>query len=127
VQHHHLSASEMPLFNVNWELTFFFFCWLICLYFTLIGPLRMRFSQSWQVPVWKIALFVSGVLLYWGAMASPLAELAHQSFTGHMAQMTVLYLVKPPILLLGLPGWMLQPLFKRKEFTRFFLLPPNRL
>lgn len=119
MQHHQLSGSETSLFHINWELTFILFL-LVCLYFTFIGPLRMRFSQSSQVPVWKMALFLSGVLLYWGAMGSPLAEYAHQSFTGHMAQMTVLYLVMPPILLLGLPGWMLQPLFRKKGVHAFF-------
>jgi putative membrane protein len=47
---------------------------------------------------------MSGVLLLWAVMGSPLAALDHQLLTFHMLQHLVLMTVAAPLILLGLPG-----------------------
>ncbi|WP_225229897.1 cytochrome c oxidase assembly protein [Sporosarcina quadrami] len=48
-------------------------------------------------------LFISSAVTLSIVVASPLAVLSHLSFSLHMIQMSILYFIIPPILLLGIP------------------------
>jgi putative membrane protein len=57
-------------------------------------------------------LFVAGVASLWLSVDWPMDELAdHYLFTAHMVQHLVIAFVGPPLLLLGMPVWLLRRLF----------------
>ncbi len=76
----------------------------------LAGLIYMR---GWKVitqrgskpglPRWKRWSFFSGLLILLIALVSPLDALADQLFSAHMVQHTLLMMVAPPLLVLGLP------------------------
>ncbi|MGN7385940.1 cytochrome c oxidase assembly protein [Sporosarcina sp. SAFN-015] len=48
-------------------------------------------------------LFLLGFLLFYFTIGSPFAVISHLSFSLHMIQMSILYFIIPPLLLLGIP------------------------
>ena len=54
--------------------------------------------------VWCPVTFVSGIVLLWVVVASPLRALDHQLLTAHMAQHLLLMNAAAPLILLGVPG-----------------------
>lgn len=91
------------------------------LYLLLTGPFRKDIPGAEEVPLWKKITFISGLVLYYAAMGSPLYLISHILFTMHMAKMAIVYLLVPPLLLLGSPKWffqyLLKPKFLRKTIT----------
>lgn len=68
-------------------------------------------------------LFISSAVLLSIVVASPLAVLSHLSFSLHMIQMSILYFIIPPLLLLGIP----KELFvKLLDLSRIKRLPTPR-
>lgn len=69
--------------------------------------LRGWYHRQTELPstlgIWRLAAFVSGVLLTWGVLATPLAHLDHHSLTAHMLQHLVLMTLAAPLILLGDP------------------------
>lgn len=53
--------------------------------------------------IWRLAAFMSGLLLTWSVLATPLAHLDHHSLTAHMLQHLVLMTLAAPLILLGDP------------------------
>ncbi len=83
------------------------------LYLAAIGPLRTRFAASAPVTRAQIAWFTAGLLVILLALVSPLDEIGDSYlFSAHMIQHLLLALVAPPLLLLGMPGWLLRPLLR---------------
>lgn len=91
---------DLKNWNVHLNLLFFFIC---CTYLFLLKPI---------VPGWQKMCFVFSMMVYYVAMGSPIVLLAHELFSIHMLQMSLLYFVVPPLLLLGLPTYLLRLLFK---------------
>ncbi|HEX3327582.1 MAG TPA: cytochrome c oxidase assembly protein [Actinomycetota bacterium] len=55
--------------------------------------------------------FTAGVLVLWLSVDWPMDELAdHYLFSAHMVQHMIIGLVAPPLLLLGMPAWLLRRL-----------------
>ncbi|MBO2532247.1 MAG: hypothetical protein CW342_05055 [Thermoactinomycetaceae bacterium] len=81
-------------------------------YLLLVGPLRRLFPGSTPVRPGKKIWFLSGLLLLYFTLGSPLDLLAHELFTFHMLQMSLLYLVIPPFFLNGIPDWMFRAFFR---------------
>lgn len=52
-------------------------------------------------------LFFSGLALLYITLGSPITALSHLSFSLHMIQMSILFFVIPPILILGIPNRLL--------------------
>src|SRR5438270_7241769 len=52
---------------------------------------------------WRLAAFLSGLVLVWLAVGSPLATLDHQLLTVHMLKHLLLMTVAAPLILLGAP------------------------
>ncbi|MBU8786285.1 MULTISPECIES: cytochrome c oxidase assembly factor CtaG [Bacillus] len=75
---------------------------LTALYFVLI---RRFGSDDERASRKEITLFLSGMVLLYVSKGSPLDLLGHIMFSAHMAQMAILYLVVPPLLILGVPAW----------------------
>ncbi len=82
------------------------------LYLYVTGPMREKFKDAEPVPLKRKLLFFSGLALLYLALAGPLNLLAHLMFTYHMLAMAIAFLAAPPLVLLGIPAWLLRPLFK---------------
>ena len=83
------------------------------LYLLGVGPLRKRFALASSVEPRQVALFSLGVLVLYVALTGPLHELADNFlFSAHMVQHLLIVLVTPPLLLVGIPGWLLRPLIR---------------
>ena len=69
--------------------------------------LRFRMTLPQLVPFARVAAFLTGVLLVWLAVASPLAGLDHMLLSVHMIQHLLLMAVAAPLILLGAPATLL--------------------
>ncbi len=73
-------------------------------------------------------LFFSGLLVMFASLNGPIHDLSDDYlFSAHMVQHLLLTLALPPLLLAGVPGWMLRPILSRPRVTpiaRFFTRAP---
>ena len=69
----------------------------------LRGWLSLRNAFPTLISGWRLAAFMSGLVLVWVAVASPLATLDHQSLTIHMIKHLLLMTVAAPLILAGAP------------------------
>ncbi len=89
------------------------------LYFWGIGPLRRRLNLGPPVPAWQVASFSAALLVLLVALNGPVHDLSdYYLFSVHMAQHLVLTLIFPPLLIAGIPGWLLTPLLRHKPVLR---------
>jgi putative membrane protein len=77
---------------------------LLAYYFYIAGWLRMRRSGSAALPLWRLAMYLGGVLSLWLAIGSPLEALDDSSLLAHMVQHLLLMIAAPPLILLGAPA-----------------------
>ncbi len=82
---------------------------VIQLYLLGIGYFRVRYHWADRIDRRQAASFLLGMAVVTLAIATPLHEISERSFTGHMVQHLLLTLVAPPLILLGLPDWLLSP------------------
>ncbi len=88
---------------------------LVALYLWAIGPLRRRRGWASRVDPWQVVSFLAGVAFMFVALNGPLHDLSdYFLFSGHMVQHMLLMMIMPPLLLLGLPDWLLRPLLLRR-------------
>src|SRR5215471_1240895 len=64
---------------------------------------RMRGASPYSIPAWRVASFLLGMFLVWGALASPLVAYDHDLLTVHMIQHLLLMTFAPALILLGEP------------------------
>lgn len=82
-------------------------------YFLLIGPLKSYFQNWSPVPVRQQVAFVLSLLVMYISLGTPIALLGEKYlFSFFMVQTILLMQVMPWLLLLGLPSWLIQPVFK---------------
>ncbi|SDX74050.1 cytochrome c oxidase assembly factor CtaG [Paenibacillus sp. CF384] len=99
---------------------FFMMTALVILYFYLAGPWKEKHAPTEpRVTVLQKILFVSGMVLYYLAQGGPLELLGHMMFTFHMVNMSLSYLIVPPLLLLGIPAYIWRYVFARPFWRRF--------
>lgn len=87
-----------------------FFAAIAVLYLYITGPGRTAFRGSEPVPTSQKIWFVSGVIVLYFAFGSPIDLLGHLMFTFHMLGMALAYIIAAPMLLAGMPGWLLEPI-----------------
>jgi putative membrane protein len=88
------------------------------LYFYGIGPYRRRHGFP-PVSPWQTLSFVAALAVLLLALNGPVHDLSdYYLFSMHMVQHLVLTLVFPPLLLAGIPGWLLGPLLGRSGVLR---------
>ncbi|HEX9038603.1 MAG TPA: cytochrome c oxidase assembly protein [Ktedonobacterales bacterium] len=86
---------------------------LLGAYLYAVGPLRRRWSGVGPVSRAQITWFILGWLTLVIALMSPLDTLGDEYlFSAHMIQHMLLAVVAPPLLLLGVPRWLWDPLFR---------------
>jgi putative membrane protein len=81
------------------------------LYFYGIGPLRRRHGWGPAASAWQVLSFCSSLVVLLISLNGPVHDLSdYYLFSVHMAQHLVLTLVFPPLLIAGLPSWLIRPL-----------------
>ncbi len=60
-------------------------------------------TREQELPLWRAACFVGGVVSVWIAVASPIDALDDYLLTAHMLQHFILMSVAPPLMVLGAP------------------------
>jgi putative membrane protein len=74
---------------------------------------RRHIAPGAPVEPRKIAAFLGGLLVTFGALTGPIHDLSDDYlFSAHMVQHMLLVFAIPPLLLYGTPGWMLRPLLR---------------
>jgi cytochrome c oxidase assembly factor CtaG len=103
------------------------------------GWVRIRRTRPRQFPAWRLVSFELGLLVFWGAVASPMDGLSDALLSAHMVEHLLIMSVVPPLVLLGapivpllrgLPPWftrvVLGPLLRRpwlRGFAQFLTAP----
>jgi putative membrane protein len=102
---------------------------------TVIGIAALAAIYIWagkalhqRTSVAERGFFFSGLLLMFASLNGPIHDLSDDYlFSAHMVQHLLLTLAVPPLLLAGVPGWMLRPLLSRPTIApgaRFFTRAP---
>ena len=88
------------------------------LYVYGIGPWR-RARALPPAPAWRVGCFFGALVLLLVALNGPIHDLSdYYLFSVHMAQHLVLTLMFPPLLILGLPSWLVEPLVRPPAVRR---------
>ncbi len=100
---------------------------LLVLYLWAIGPWRERHHPDAEVSRWPVASFVAALVFLFVSLTRPLHDLSdYFLFSAHMVQHMLLMMVVPPLMLLGLPAWLVRPLLRPRGIaavTRFLTSP----
>lgn len=90
-------------------------------YAYVVGPLRRRRALGPPVPRRQIVSFALSELLLVLALLSPIDRLGDEYlFSAHMVQHLLLASLWPVLLLLGLPDWLVAPIFRRPVLGPLF-------
>ncbi len=88
-------------------------------YILATGRYRSRFPGSTPVSRGQFAYFTTAIIIFALALLSPLDKLGDEYwFTAHMLQHVLLTLVAPPLLILGIPGWLFEPLRNQPKLLK---------
>src|SRR5687767_1954653 len=86
----------------------------------VIAARRVSRPAADRLTLRHATLFALGILTLLLTLNSPLHHLSDEYlFSAHMVQHLLLTLVVPPLILLGIPGWMGRPLLARPWLARF--------
>ncbi|HET8842487.1 MAG TPA: cytochrome c oxidase assembly protein [Ktedonobacteraceae bacterium] len=115
----------------NIDLTFWLTAWnlapslilgtilVVGLYFYILGPYHKRYYPDIPIRRGQTVAFLCGVLIILLALISPIDELGDDYlFSAHMVQHLCLTTFGPPLLLVGISGWMLERLLNWKLLFR---------
>jgi putative membrane protein len=84
------------------------------LYAVLAGPLRRLLAAGRPYPRRKAACFYGALVIFYLAVGSPLDQVGERFLlSAHMVQHLLIMYPVPLLLLVGLPGWMVDPLLGR--------------
>ena len=82
-------------------------------YLLCVGPLRSRYNLADDADPRQTANFTAGILVILVSLVSPIHVLSdNYLFSAHMLQHVLLTLVAPPLILMGLPEWLIRPLLR---------------
>ena len=115
-----MSISEFG-FVANWSPYLFVILALLTAgYFYITGPGRHRFTVSEPVTSSERSYFVGSMLLLYIVKGSPVDLIGHILFSVHMAQMAILLLLIPILLMKGIPWWIWETLLSKPLFAKPF-------
>jgi putative membrane protein len=123
-----LMALLHPIATLNW------WRWSIhpstALGIAALGALYLWAARHFrqQPTLTQKVYFFSGLLVMFASLNGPVHDLSDvYLFSAHMVQHLLLTLAMPPLLLAGVPGWMLRPVLSRRGIApvaRFFTRAP---
>lgn len=119
--------NEYFTFEQLWSPMFLFgVIAVVILYFYLIGPWREKhFPQEPTATTLQKMLFIGAALLFYLAQGGPLSLMGHLTFTYHMVNMAISYLIVPPMVLLALPAFVWRRMFGAPFWKKLsFLMHP---
>lgn len=90
---------------------------MLAAYGCIAGPRERRKPEAERrtVSTRQRTAFVAGIVILFGALGSPLGDWAdHDLLLAHMVQHLLLMLLAPALILIGTPGWMLEPLTRNR-------------
>jgi len=104
----------------NWEPSIVIGTALIVgLYLYAVGPLRKKYHLAEHIKKAQVFSFLLGMFIMFLALVSPLDELGDSYlFSAHMLQHLCITIVGPPLLLIGIPGWLVDPLLRKHVIFR---------
>ncbi|MCH1625227.1 cytochrome c oxidase assembly protein [Ferdinandcohnia quinoae] len=88
---------------------------LICV--TVLFTVLVKYYTNIKIKQKQPLLFIISILIFYLMIGSPISVLSHISFSTHMIQMSILYFVVPPLLLIGIPELLFQRV-KEYKFLR---------
>ncbi|OBZ13651.1 MULTISPECIES: cytochrome c oxidase assembly factor CtaG [Bacillales] len=99
---------------------------IVILYFYLIGPWREKNApQAPAATRLQKVMFVSAAVMFYLVHGGPFNLLGHLMFTFHMINMSVSYLIVPPLVLLGVPSFLWKKMFSVPFWKKFsFMMHP---
>jgi putative membrane protein len=113
-----LRLSPVPPFSPEWSLhpsVLLGVALLGALYLWGIGLARRRHALGPPAEPWRPVCFLGGLAVLLGSLNGPIHDLSDSYlFSVHMAQHLLLTMVLPPLLIAGVPGWLLEPALKRE-------------
>src|SRR5215471_21642332 len=72
------------------------------------GWYRLRSTRPNMIPIWRVAVFMAGLLSVWIAIGSPIAHRDDELLSIHMVQHLLLMVIGAPLILLGAPALLLK-------------------
>ena len=100
---------------------------LLGVYFWGIGPAREKYSLGEPASRWQITAWVAAVVILFVSLTGPIHDLSdYFLFSAHMVQHMLIMMVVPPLMLLGLPAWLIRPVLRLPGMTgsaRFLTSP----
>ena len=91
---------------------------ILALYLLLVGPYKSKFSTTEHVNPSQIIRFTFGILIILLSLVSPLHILSDTYlFSAHMVQHILITIVAPPLLISGIPSWVIQPILCKNKIT----------
>ncbi|MUT65341.1 cytochrome c oxidase assembly factor CtaG [Paenibacillus sp. NEAU-GSW1] len=114
-------------FEEVWTPWFMFIMALIVIaYFYVIGPWREKHAPAEpSATVMQKIMFVTSIIMLYIVHGGPLSLLGHLMFTFHMINMSVSYLIVPPMLLLSIPAFVWRKVFEPAWWSKLnFLAHP---
>ncbi|MBE3594041.1 MAG: cytochrome c oxidase assembly factor CtaG [Candidatus Carbobacillus altaicus] len=84
----------------------------------MVGPLRPNLPFARAARPQEIIATAAALLLYYIVQGSPFYLMSHMIFSLHMTHMAILYLLIPPLLIIGIPGWAYAYLFRYRPLKR---------
>jgi len=92
---------------------------VVGVYMYALGPYHKRFYPDVPIKRGQTVAFMAGVCIMFLALVSPLDALGDDYlFSAHMVQHLCLTTFAPPLLLLGLPEWMIERLLNKRLIFR---------
>lgn len=87
---------------------------LVAAYILLVGPMNTARPDASSRPIRRSqrVSFIAGCVVLLLALGPPLEDWAGLLLAGHMSQHLLLMFLVPPLLLYGLPGWLLEPILR---------------
>ena len=100
---------------------------LLVVYLWGIGPARVKYALGEPATSWQITSYVASVVILFVSLTGPIHDLSDSFlFSAHMVQHMLLMMVVPPLMLLGIPAWLIRPVLRVKGVTpiaRFLTKP----
>ncbi|WP_059170016.1 cytochrome c oxidase assembly factor CtaG [Bacillus sp. FJAT-27445] len=108
-------------FQALWSPYFFIsIAVLTVLYFMLTVKFRGRFKDNEPLTVRQAIYFVTAMVLIYAIKGSPLDLMGHITFYAHMIQMASLFLIVPPLIIMGIPPWLWRAALELKAVHKIF-------
>jgi putative membrane protein len=83
------------------------------LYLYAVGPLRQRYNLADRVETKQVVMFLLAMATAFFSLQGPLHELGdYYLLSAHMVQHLLVTMIMPPLLLKGIPAWLIEPLLR---------------